>query len=123
MFNVLYAEAVVRLKCRLKQRGLNLRLRIPKSPFSDEAAGEDSTELLEVIYVDDLAAIIFARSPAVLRDALETFAETLIEVFAPLGLSINWRPGETKIMVCFRGTHMPRKSCSACVWQISDPAF
>ena len=60
--------------------------------------------IIDTVYVDDLTVLIVAASPASLPSALDTLLISLIELFTPLGLVVNWNPCKTEIMPKFRGS-------------------
>ena len=99
IFNVLYAEALVRLQNKLA------RVVCPNQPFDPENVDTGSVVLvIDIVYVDDLTVLSVAASPASLRRALDTLLISSIELFTPLDLAVNWNLDKTEVMLKFRGS-------------------
>ena len=99
VFNVLYAEALMYLQNKLLEEGFLARVVCVIQPFDPECCDTGSVvPITDIVYVDDLTVLIVAASLAALRRALDTLLISLIELFTPLGLVINWNPGKTEVM-------------------------
>ena len=86
-----------------------MRLKVDlKSPFwrsvssecsqnFDAVADLDSpleTNIIDVTYVDDEAAMLTARTPKLLDAGIAAMIKSYVDAFRRYGLQINWRPGK-----------------------------
>jgi hypothetical protein len=95
--------AIISLRENLKHHGLVVRVRRCTQPFNDEQDDTGHEHAIDVVFVDDLCVVIFARNAKALRTAIETLVVVLRRIFGPLGLIINWAPGKSELMVIYRG--------------------
>ena len=84
IFNVLHAEALVRLQNKLLDKGCVARVVFPNQPF-DSASSDVGSDvpIIDIVYIDDLTVLVFAASPASLLRALDNLLVSLIEVLTP----------------------------------------
>ena len=75
----------------------------PNRPCDPESADTGSAvPIIDIVYVD-LTVLIVAASPTSLRQRLYALLTSLIKLFTPWGLAINWKSGKTEIMLKFHG--------------------
>ena len=59
VFNVLYAEALVRLQNKLLEEGFVARVFCPSQPFDPESCDTGSVvPIIDIVYVDDLTVLM-----------------------------------------------------------------
>ena len=105
LFNLSYARALKTLYMRAKDEGIVLVVRylpgaapgttaplLPHAPVD-----HDSVPVFDVTFVDDDAIILTAAVPATLSLRFTRAVQLLIEVFDHYGMTINWKPGKTRL--------------------------
>ena len=104
-FPPVVVREILRMNNKLLEEGFVARVVCSSQPFDPESCGTGSVvPIIDIVHVDDLTVPNVAASPAALRRALDTLMISSISLFTPLGVVINWNPGETGVMLKFRGS-------------------
>ena len=85
----------------------------PFQPSSAQGNDATSERIVNVIFVDELAVMLFASSALSPRIAFDALVAFLLDVLLPLGLVINWRKGSTELLLQFRVAALAKNN-SAC---------
>ena len=118
VFGAIYAQAIKRVRARLFDAGLHLRLICDRNrpPWcaADACEGEDVDEqhcadIVDVTFVDDEALMVTAGTPAALTKAVTELLEVVTEIFLDFGLSLNWKRGKSEMMLQFIGKRAVRQ--------------
>ena len=104
IFNVIYDIMLAEVRERLKELGVSSRMAVPTDavPWHTNVNPEGDLEEITVdqsTYVDDLAELFEADTPAQLIDSLTQAVNVLYEVLSRYGLKINFGPEKTAIML------------------------
>jgi hypothetical protein len=111
VFNLIYSIALKRLRVKLGELGVVLKIATNsespiwaagKALYTWNPSGEGK-EVVEVIFVDDEACTLAASSPKLLVKAIELLLAELVNSFRMFGFRINWSAGKTEAFVTFRG--------------------
>ena len=104
-FNSAYSIALDIMSHELAEAKVSFRVRVPDGAFWAEACenNTDTEDVVDAAFVDDECLVLLASSPRALDLAIEVLLRTLVVTFRKLHLAINWKPGKTEALLCYRG--------------------
>ena len=107
VFNGVYAIPLRMLEDELKEQGIALRVRRSRDIFSARAGADltSAQDILDVAFVDDLAVVIFARSPRILMESTQRLVRILVRLCSLFKFVVNWDRGKTEAFMSLRGKH------------------
>ena len=106
IFNSVYDIALHEVASALVESGVTTSFaHDPAEAFwnSRPSSACASEKLIDVTFVDDEAAVVFAKTLAELDAAIDILLSTYASVFAKFLLVINWAPGKTEGMLKYHG--------------------
>merc|ERR1712050_615344 len=102
MGNLAYASATKKLLKRALDHDIPITM--ARSSMCSPHSNDDGTSIIfDVTFVDDEAIAVMAAVPKTLRTKLVLAIQLLVDTFEEYGMTINWAPGKTEALVCFRG--------------------
>eukprot|EP00973_Karenia_brevis_P001721 234277-Karenia_brevis.AAC.1 len=102
----------------MKSASICLRLQKPSGAFWLGVSPEcDSTDIIDVTFVDDEAVVLMASSAAKLDKAISILLQLLSITFADLDFKINWDKGKTECCLLYRGAGAGKAMAN---WQHHD---
>ena len=103
--DVVFQLALVRfhhnLQCRLRAQDLLVTVRSPS--HTETHACNSTHEASTSTWVDDLAVVVCSDSAAGLIPKMAKVAAVVEQCLSSTGVSVNYSPGKTAAMYCFRG--------------------
>ena len=103
VFNFMMSEVLGRVRHRLRANGLMLKL--PSSELSSwcDMTQRGMHEMIDVSFVDDVAAVIAADDPEALKNKTAAVAATYEHELESVGIRLNFKPGKSAAVMHFAG--------------------
>ena len=104
-FNSVYSIALDIMTWELAKQEVCLRVRVPEGAFWNDvdADNTDLEDLVDAAFVDDECLVLLSKSPRLLDLAVQVLLRILVVTFGNMHLAINWNPGKTEALLCYRG--------------------
>ena len=105
IFNSAYSIALDIMAWELAKAGVAFRVRVPEGAFWDTVNEDnaDYEDVVDVAFVDDECIVLLAKTPKLLDVAIQALLRILVVTFGNMHLAINWSPGKTEALLCYRG--------------------
>ena len=106
LFNFAYAKVLREVRARLAKEGIILHVSYrPNMPpwNTNRTPSNSSTPVIDIVFVDDTAAFVFAASPGTLTQHVHTAVGVFYDVLRGYLMTMNFKKGKTEVMIKFRG--------------------
>ena len=105
IFNFAYAKALSEVRAKLEEKGITMHVHFVSGapPFGAHRVTDSSAPIVDIVFVDDAAAFVFAASPITLTRHIRTTVSVFYDVFCGYLMALNFQKGKTEAMVKYRG--------------------